>query len=171
VAEYIETVRRATGVEIESDARRLLPRDVRADGFTNTAYSLGVDLGHVEAYAKLARLIAGRMDLLAFAAEHAVDEPLRQKLSGTAAPQHDDEELRHCFLGMAGCGEARLTTRNWLACFAWHWPCAMKGVTPRRCCALRWQRYSRRRVLSIAWREIKLREVAGPCQAMCWPPG
>ncbi len=62
VIEYIETVRRTTGVDIDADARKLLPPDVRADGFTNTAYNLTVDLAHVEAFAELAKTIAQKMD-------------------------------------------------------------------------------------------------------------
>jgi hypothetical protein len=69
VPEYVETVRSALGVDVEREARRLLPPDLRADGFTNTAYNLGVDLVHVEAYAELAQIIAGRIDAAAFAAE------------------------------------------------------------------------------------------------------
>jgi hypothetical protein len=71
VPEYIETVRSAVGVDIEVEARRILPRDQRADGFSNTAYNLAVDLGHVEAYARLAAIIVSRMDVPVFAAEHA----------------------------------------------------------------------------------------------------
>ncbi len=68
VPEYVETVRAAVGVNVEREARELLPRDLRADGFGNTAYNLTVDLAHVEGYAKLAELIACRMDATAFAA-------------------------------------------------------------------------------------------------------
>ncbi|HAB12803.1 MAG TPA: hypothetical protein DCE47_14050, partial [Planctomycetaceae bacterium] len=68
VDEYIETVRSAVGVDISKQARRLLPRDVRADGFSNTAYNLGVDLKHIEAYAKLAAIIVERMNVLKFTA-------------------------------------------------------------------------------------------------------
>lgn len=71
VPEYVETVRSAVGVDIEQDARRLLPRDVRADGFSNTAYNLNADLAHVEAYARLAEIIAGRVDVAKLAAGHA----------------------------------------------------------------------------------------------------
>lgn len=71
VAEYIETVRSAVGVEIEEEALRLLPRDQRADGFSNTAYNLSIDLSHVEAYARLAKIIVGRMDVVAFGSEFA----------------------------------------------------------------------------------------------------
>lgn len=67
VNEYIETVYRTTGVDIEKEAREWMPPDKRADGFSNTAYNLNVDLGHVQAYAKLATLIVQRMDVLAFA--------------------------------------------------------------------------------------------------------
>ena len=67
VSEYIETVRSAVGVDVEREARDLLPPDLRADGFSNTAYNLNVDLAHVEAYAKLAEMIVERMDVLKFA--------------------------------------------------------------------------------------------------------
>jgi hypothetical protein len=67
VNEYIETVYRATGVDIKQEALSILPPDHRADGFSNTAYNLNVDLGHVQAYSKLAGIIVSRMDVLAFA--------------------------------------------------------------------------------------------------------
>lgn len=66
VAEYIETVRSAVGVDISKEARELLPPDLRADGFSNTAYNLRVDLKRVEAYAQLAKIIVQRMDVLEF---------------------------------------------------------------------------------------------------------
>jgi hypothetical protein len=69
VPEYIETVRSAVGVDIAEDARKILPPDLRADGFSNTAYNLNVDLGHVEAYAKLAEIIVTRLDAAAFSAQ------------------------------------------------------------------------------------------------------
>ena len=69
--EYIETVRATLGVDIAQLARERLPVDVRADGFRNTAYNLNVDLGHVEAYADLAREIVGQMDVMQFAQRHA----------------------------------------------------------------------------------------------------
>ncbi len=67
IPEYIETVRSSVGVDIASEARELLPPDLRADGFSNTAYNLNVDLKHVEAYSRLAETIVGRMDVLDFA--------------------------------------------------------------------------------------------------------
>lgn len=67
VDEYIETVYRTTGVDIEREAREILPPDKRADGFSNTAYNLNVDLGHVQAYAQLAALIVERMDVMEYA--------------------------------------------------------------------------------------------------------
>ncbi len=70
VEEYIETVRATVGVDIGVEARRMLPRDERADGFTNTAYNLGVDLSHVEAYARLAKLIVARIDIPTFAKQY-----------------------------------------------------------------------------------------------------
>jgi hypothetical protein len=84
VDEYIETVRSAVGVDISEPARRLLPQDVRADGFSNTAYNLGVDLKHIEAYAKLAALTVERMNVLKFTARFSrsrklsTDDTMRQ---------------------------------------------------------------------------------------------
>ncbi len=66
VPEYIETVRSAVGVDIAPEAREILPPDLRADGFSNTAYNLNVDLKHVEAYAHLAEIIVARMDVMKF---------------------------------------------------------------------------------------------------------
>ena len=63
VSEYIETVRRAVGVDIKDEAGDLLPADLRADGFSNTAYNLNVDMGHVTAYAELAAKIVEKLDL------------------------------------------------------------------------------------------------------------
>ncbi len=68
--EYVETVRSATGVDIREEAKALLPPDLRADGFSNTAYNLNVDLKHVESYAKLAEKIVSQMDVMAFAKRH-----------------------------------------------------------------------------------------------------
>ncbi len=67
IPEYIETVRAAVGVDIGVIARRVLPPDLRADGFSNTAYNLNVDLKHVDAFAQLADIIVKRMDVPAFA--------------------------------------------------------------------------------------------------------
>jgi hypothetical protein len=76
LAEYIETVRSAVGVDIAADARKILPPDLRADGFSNTAYNLNVDLKHVQAYAKLSEIIVGRMDVEAFAAKFSKSRKL-----------------------------------------------------------------------------------------------
>lgn len=76
VPEYIETVRSAVGVDISKEARELLPRDLRADGFSNTAYNLNVDLAHVEAYARLAEIIVNRMDVLKLAARFSKSRSL-----------------------------------------------------------------------------------------------
>jgi len=84
VTEYIETVRGAVGVDISKEAREILPPDLRADGFSNTAYNLNVDLKHVEAYARLAEIIVGRMDVLKFATRFSesqllsTDDTMRQ---------------------------------------------------------------------------------------------
>ncbi|HCR28538.1 MAG TPA: hypothetical protein DIV79_00790 [Opitutae bacterium] len=66
-SEYVETVRSAVGVDIAEDAKELLPPDLRADGFSNTAYNLNVDMGHVTAYAELAAKIVEKLDLTALA--------------------------------------------------------------------------------------------------------
>ncbi|MGI9457084.1 MAG: DUF1592 domain-containing protein, partial [Aeoliella sp.] len=76
VSEYIETVRSSVGVDIAKEARDLLPPDLRADGFSNTAYNLNVDLKHVQAYARLAEIIVERMDVLKFAAKFSKSQSL-----------------------------------------------------------------------------------------------
>ena len=70
-AEYVAAVRSATGVDITAEATGLLPPDFRADGFENTAYNLTVDMGHVEAFARLAGIVAGRVDIARVAGEGA----------------------------------------------------------------------------------------------------
>ncbi len=70
VPEYIATVHSALGVDIGIEAQRVLPRDERADGFANTAYNLGVDLEHIQAYARMAQIIVDRVDVEEFAAEY-----------------------------------------------------------------------------------------------------
>ena len=67
VTEYINTVRDTVGVDIAKEARETLPRDLRADGFSNTAYNLGVDLGHVRAYSNLAEKIVAKINVAKFA--------------------------------------------------------------------------------------------------------
>ena len=76
LSEYIETVRSAVGVDVAGDARKLLPPDLRTDGFSNTAYNLNVDLKHVTAYAKLAEIIVGRLDVARFAAKYTKSQKL-----------------------------------------------------------------------------------------------
>ncbi|XZE54451.1 DUF1592 domain-containing protein [Planctomycetaceae bacterium SH139] len=68
VEEYIKTVRMAVGVDITAEARRLLPADQRADGFSNTSYNMAVDLQHIQAYSRLAKTIVTQLDTAAFAA-------------------------------------------------------------------------------------------------------
>jgi mono/diheme cytochrome c family protein len=76
VEEYIETVRSTVGVDIAKEAREILPPDLRADGFSNTAYNLNVDLPHVEAYSRLAGIIVGRMDVVKFAGKFSKSRSL-----------------------------------------------------------------------------------------------
>ncbi|MGF1578445.1 MAG: DUF1592 domain-containing protein [Gemmataceae bacterium] len=86
VNEYIETVRSCVGVDITKDARKLLPRDLRADGFTNTSYNLNVDLKHIEAYAKLAQIIVERMDVKKFVAKYTSRQSLaKDNMQGAIA--------------------------------------------------------------------------------------
>lgn len=87
IPEYIETVRSAVGVDVSKEAREILPPDLRADGFSNTAYNLNVDLKHVDAYAKLAEIIVGRMDVGKFAARFSrsrkfTDDDMGKLISG-----------------------------------------------------------------------------------------
>jgi mono/diheme cytochrome c family protein len=89
VSEYIETVRAATGVDISTEARELLPPDVRADGFSNTAYNLTVDFKHVEAYARLAEIIVARMDIPKFAGRFSKNRTIS-----------DDDKLRELVAAM-----------------------------------------------------------------------
>ena len=109
VPEYIETVRAAVGVEIGREAIEILPRDLRADGFNNTAYNLGVDLSHVEAYSQMAGLVVSRLDVPAFLKEFAPDpdtspDALRQAIARVGhwllrGPLEDHEIS--AFLGVA----------------------------------------------------------------------
>lgn len=86
IPEYVSTVRDAVGVDVEAEAYDLLPPDMRADGFNNTAYNLNVDLKHVDAYARLARIIVGRMDALKLASRfhkgrRLTDDNMRQLIA------------------------------------------------------------------------------------------
>jgi mono/diheme cytochrome c family protein len=76
VSEYIQTVRSTVNVDVATEARKILPPDLRADGFTNTAYNLNVDLKHVEAYARLAEMIVRQMDVPKFAARFSKSRSL-----------------------------------------------------------------------------------------------
>ncbi len=82
--EYIDTVRHATGVDISEEALALLPKDLRADGFSNTAYNLSVDLKHITAYAQLAEKIAQRIDLGAFLEHFQIHRDFTDKNMGKA---------------------------------------------------------------------------------------
>jgi hypothetical protein len=64
VSEYINTVTELLGVDIAAEAREMLPPDLRADGFTNTASGLITTLKHVEAYEALAELAVDRIPSL-----------------------------------------------------------------------------------------------------------
>lgn len=77
--EYINTVRDTFGVDISEEAKELLPAEVRADGFSNTAYNLTVDLKHVEAYSQLAEKIVEKLDVAAFAKRFSKQRDLTDK--------------------------------------------------------------------------------------------
>ncbi len=79
INEYIETVKASVGVDIAKEAREILPPDLRADGFRNTAYNLSVDLKHIESYAQLAEKIVEKMDVAAFAARFSNSRSLTDK--------------------------------------------------------------------------------------------
>ena len=71
VREYVNTVRAVMGVDLEPEARDLLPAELRADGFTNTTSGLITTLAHVEAYDALAELSVQRLpDLDAFVGQY-----------------------------------------------------------------------------------------------------
>ncbi len=116
VPEYIETVKSTLAVDIAKEARELLPRDLRADGFSNTAYNLNVDLAHVEAYARLAEIVAGKIDIQALATQYTksreltdenltmVIEPVGRRL--LRGPLSKEEVGRYCGIStsVAGAG-------------------------------------------------------------------
>ena len=81
ISEYVETIRSAVGVDISKEARRLLPPDIRADGFSNTAYNLNVDLKHIEAYSQLAEIVVKQMDILKFAKRFSANRSLNTDAS------------------------------------------------------------------------------------------
>ena len=76
VDEYIETVKQSLGVDIAKEARQQLPPDIRADGFSNTAYNLNVDLKHIETYSDLAEKIVQQMDIPGFASRFSKSRSL-----------------------------------------------------------------------------------------------
>ena len=78
-SEYVATVKATTGIDITKEARKLLPPDLRTDGFRNTAYNLGVDLKHVEAHTQLANLIVSKLDVKKFAARFSKNRSTTQK--------------------------------------------------------------------------------------------
>lgn len=94
VQEYIATVRDSVNVDIEKEAKATLPPDVRVDGFTNTSYSLKVDLKHVQSYAKLAETIVGKMNVPAFAKRFGLADQLTPKTLRTFVERAGEWLLR-----------------------------------------------------------------------------
>jgi len=76
ISEYIGTVEQTIGVDIAEQATTLLPPDIRADGFSNTAYNLNVDLKHIETYAHLAEQIVQKLDVAKFASRFSKSRKL-----------------------------------------------------------------------------------------------
>jgi len=68
--EYVRSVKAATGVDLAAEAAAMLPPELRADGFANTAYNLTIDMAHVIAYGKLAERVVSELDVMAFARQH-----------------------------------------------------------------------------------------------------
>ncbi len=83
--EYLRTVQAATGVDLRRQAAIALPEELRADGFSNTAYSLTIDMGHVTAYSSLAARIVKQMDVMAFAGAHTAGEVSEARLDHVIA--------------------------------------------------------------------------------------
>ena len=79
IREYNNTVMATTGISIRKEAHELFPPDLRADGFSNTAYNLGVDLKHVEAHARLADAIVKKMNVAEFVRHFSKNRSLTQK--------------------------------------------------------------------------------------------
>ena len=77
--EFINTVWQTVGVDVSQDVAELLPKDLRADGFSNTAYNLNVDLKHIQSYAQLAERIVNRMNLEAFLKHFQVSREFTDK--------------------------------------------------------------------------------------------
>ena len=77
--EYIATVRAATGVNVTKEARAMLPPDLRADGFSNTAYNLNVDLKHINAYSQLARHVVSQMNVTSFSKRFSIKRSFTDK--------------------------------------------------------------------------------------------
>lgn len=71
VREYVNTVDALVGVDIGDQAHQVLPAELRADGFTNTASGLITTLEHIEGYDELAEITVQRIpDLQAFASQY-----------------------------------------------------------------------------------------------------
>ena len=79
VEEYISTVNATLGVDISKEALESLPADLRADGFSNTAYNLNVDLEHVLAYSQLASKIVEKIDIKKFARKFSNNQSFTDK--------------------------------------------------------------------------------------------
>ncbi len=69
-SEYVDTVAATLSVDIAAEAVALLPKDLRSDGFGNTAGALIVTLEHAQGYDELAALAVSRIpNITAFMAD------------------------------------------------------------------------------------------------------
>ena len=142
--EYIESVRSTLSVDIAKEARESLPRDLRADGFSNTAYNLNVDLAHIEAYAKLAEIIAGRVDIKAIAGKHTqsremTDENLTKVIEPVGrlllrGPLSKDEITRYCGISTTVAGSEVISRKRsatfWKRCSSRRASSTASNATP-----------------------------------------
>ena len=94
VSEYVNTINAIFGIDISQDAKKLLPPDMRADGFSNTAYNLNVDLKHVESYNKLASLIVARSNIAAMIDRHSKQKSFDPKVVHRFVSSLGEEILR-----------------------------------------------------------------------------
>ncbi len=110
VPEYVASVRSSFGVDITNEAAEILPPDHRSDGFKNTAYTLNVDLGHVAAYARLAQVVVGRLDVEEFARRFSDSQELSKEaleklivnMGGAILRGPLEEEELAMYQGLAG---------------------------------------------------------------------
>ncbi len=101
--EYVRTIRAATGIDISCEAERLLSKELRADGFSNTAYNLTIEMSHVVAYGQLAERVVAELDV--------------PELANTHGGEVSESRLAHVISGMGKWLARRPLKVNELAAF------------------------------------------------------